>query len=396
MVGVLAVAGLLLGAPAAGQASSPGKGAEASVINGTTAPIAAFPWLVHITYEGSVDKFACTGSVVAPRLVLTAGHCAVSESGRVLRPNDYSVTWGTANVEKADAARTTPVSKVLLFPGYNPNSFRHDAALLVLSAPVGVPPIPLATAADGALYAGGTPITIAGWGLTDGDGKLPPASFRSGETVVGTTSFCERKTFANVVPFEPATQLCASDRRRHKVGACSGDSGGPGIAHRADGSPVQVGIISTGGPFCDLSFPEIQTRVDRLAPWIASWFAAVEAGAPPPAIAPPRLYRLPKLSFPEARLFTFLILVTDFRRSFLDGRAPKLDCRRIDREKVKCGVFWRRDRTVYGGGLTIFYVLPREGSLLQFSYRIRKVHEGCWERRGFKRCPGPVFTDEER
>ena len=389
MVGVLAVAGLLLGAPA----SPAGDQAKTSVVKGTTAPIAEFPWLAFVTYEGPVDEFSCTGTVVAPRLVLTAGHCAVSESGRVLRADSYHVTWGTANAEKADGARIADVAKILLFPGYDPNNYLHDAALLILSAPVGAPPIPLATAADRALYAGGTPIQIAGWGLTDADAASAPAAFRTGETVIGATSFCERRVFFDVVRFDPASQLCATDRHRREVGACSGDSGGPGIAHRADGTPVQVGIVSTGGPFCDLSFPEIQTRVDQVSPWVASWTAAIEAGAPPPPIAPPRLYRLPKLTFPDARLYTFLVLANDFRRSFIDGRSPRLDCRRIDREKVKCGVFWRRSRTVYGGGLTIFYGLPREGALVRFSYRIRKVHMGCWERRGgFKHCPGPVFN----
>lgn len=397
-VGLLAVAGLLLGAPPGGEAASADGSAKTSVVEGKTAPIAAFPWLAYVVYRGPVDQFSCSGTVVAPRLVLTAGHCAVSQSGRLLQPHSYRVVWGVANVEKAGPRNVAKVTKVLLSPRYDPNVYRHDAALLVLSAPVAAPPIPLATAADSALYAGGTLITIAGWGLTDGRAETAPEAFRTGETTIGSTPFCKRKGFLEDL-YDPAIQLCATDRRKHRVGACSGDSGGPGIAHRADGSPVQVGIVSTGGPFCRLSFPEVQTRVDRISPWVASWAAAVETGAPAPPIAAPRLYRLPKLTFPLARFFTFLILLSEFRGSYLYGESPKgtPDCRRIEREKIKCAVFWRRGRLVYGGGVTVAYVLPREGPLITFAYRIRKVHEGCWERRGsIRRCPGPLLTPKRR
>ncbi len=391
-VGLLAVAGLLLGAPRGGEAASADGSAKTSVVEGKTAPIAAFPWLAYVHYKGPLEEFACSGSVVAPRVVLTAGHCAVGRSGRLLTPANYHVTWGTANLKKARHPRTTAVSRVLLHPGYNPNNVRHDAALLILPAPIGAAPIPIATAADRDLYASGTEITIAGWGLTNGEALTAPMAFRTGRTVIGTTSFCKRKAFLYPTPFDPASQLCASDRPRHEVGACNGDSGGPGIAHRADGSPVQVGIVSTGGPLCRLAFPEVQTRVDRINPWISSWIAAVETGAQPPPVAPARLYRLPRISFLEARLFTVLLLLSDFRYHYLRGQDSGLNCERIDREAIKCGVFWRLRNRVYGGAASVRYVLPREGELIRFRYRIRRVGADCWERKdSLKRCPGRTF-----
>ncbi len=85
-------------------------------------------------------------------------------------------------------------------------------------------------------------------------------------------------------PYSPALQMCTTDPPDHTNGGCFGDSGGPAIAHRADGSPVEIGIVSTGGPSCSTKLPNIFTRVDRVSTWAAEWIAATEPGAPPPAL----------------------------------------------------------------------------------------------------------------
>lgn len=384
--------GLLLSLLVPGAGAAAGERAASSVVKGERGPISEFPWLTAVVYEGPVDEFACSATVVAPRLVLTAGHCAVSEAGRVLDPDNFHAIWATANLKRAKKANTAEVTRVLVAPGFQPNNLLHDAALLVLAAPVGAPAIPLATAADAALYSKGTPITIAGWGLTGGMAEVPPASFRTGETEIGGPAYCRREADLLTPAYEPSIQLCATDARHHRVGACNGDSGGPGIARRPDGSPVQVGIISLGGPFCDLSFPEVQTRVDQLSPWVAGWVAAEEAGGPqPPVVIPPPL-RLPKLTIQDARLLSLFLLLSDFGPPFLESDVKKFSCRRLEREKVKCQVLWVLPRRTFGGGVTIFLALPREGSVIDASYRIRRVRTGCWERRhSIGRCPGPIL-----
>jgi secreted trypsin-like serine protease len=369
-----------------------GSAATASVVKGTPASIADFPWLAHITYEGAAEGFECSGTVVAPRLVLTAGHCAVAESGRVLDPSHYRVITGLADLKQLTPDHVSTVAQVLVDPSYEPSKNLNDAALLVLGAPVAAPPIALPSAADAALLSGGTPISIAGWGLTDGSSTKAPTVLRSGETVIQDSAYCRSKA-KKVTPFyDVASQLCVIAPPKFEVGACHGDSGGPAIAHRPDGSPVEVGIISMAGPDCKPNIPGVEARADQAAPWVSSWIAAVEAGGPAPPVVAPPLVHLPPLTFKAAEYLTYVGLANAFRGRFVHGRFKEFACRRLAREKIKCGVFWYLAGSVYIGTTTVYYSLPREGTLWNLRYRIRKVGAGCWLRQGGAQgCPGTLY-----
>jgi secreted trypsin-like serine protease len=365
--------------------------AHASVVKGTSASIATFPWLAHISYEGSAEGFECTGTVVAPRLVMTAGHCAVAESGRVLTPSGFRVATGLADLKQLTPGHVSAVTQVLVYPGYEPSKNLHDAALLVLAAPVAAPAISLATADDGALISGGTPISIAGWGLTSGTSTKAPTVLRAATTVIQDSAYCRQKA-RKVTPFyDVESQLCAIAAPKFEAGPCHGDSGGPGIAVRSNGVPVQVGIISMGAPDCRANIPGVQTRVDQVAPWISSWIAAIETGGPSPPIVAPPLLHLPKLTFEAAEYFSYIGLASDFRSHFTKGLLKDILCRRIEREKVKCSVFWFLAGSVYTGSVTVFYSLPREGALWNLRYRIRRVAARCWLKQSAKRCPGTLY-----
>src|SRR4029079_3389408 len=68
--------------------------AETSIVRGRPAAIASFPWLAHVDYNGDVDKFDCTGTVVAPRVVMTAAHCALTGTGHDALAANYTILTG--------------------------------------------------------------------------------------------------------------------------------------------------------------------------------------------------------------------------------------------------------------------------------------------------------------
>ena len=266
------VAGLVFAGSAVAAHSRPG--AHAAIVGGTSAVPGEFPWLAYV-YS---TTHLCTGTVVAPNVVLTAGHCAEDTTTGVLDPAS-SFDVATGNVDRTAAAlQVSAVTQVLVYPGFNPATFYGDAALLVLGTPTSAPAIPLATASDLSLIQPGNSIEIAGWGYTAGGQQTEPAVLQWGSVVTLDPSYCGSKLL-----FDATSEFCVIDPVRSAVGTCNGDSGGPAIAEPTPTSAVEVGIASRAGPNCNTSFPGIFTRVDLVSAWVNQTIAAV---VPPPTPAP--------------------------------------------------------------------------------------------------------------
>jgi secreted trypsin-like serine protease len=372
---------LAVSAPAAQAA---GGGAQASIIRGTPASIADFPSLAFIAAENDDgDGFACTGTVISPRLVLTAAHCVEDLSfGGFTPAPDYLVVTGRSSPGQSGSGEVFEVSATHVFPGFDPGTTHGDAALLVLAAPTAAPAIPLATAADSALYLGGAEVLLAGWGLTSPNARSGPESLRSTSNVVLNPVACKQRTRPYYPPYSTARQMCTTDPPDRANGGCFGDSGGPVIARRADGSPVEIGIVSTGGPRCSTKLPNIFTRADLISAWAAEWVAAIETGAPPPALQP----RLPGMTRESAQGLVGGLLSARFGRLFAAGRGLSGGCRRLGPAKVKCELLWRYGPKVYLATVTVFYVLRQNAVAWDNSYSVRRASIRCLQGEHPGRC----------
>jgi secreted trypsin-like serine protease len=355
--------------------------AQASIIGGRDATIAEFPSLAYIEAHHGNSGFACTGTVAAPRVILTAAHCVEDiESGGFTPPARYAVATGATSPAKALRENVFEVVATHVFPGFDPGKLTGDAAILVLDRPTAAPPIALAGPADAGLYAGGAAIQLAGWGLTNARSVNAPETLRTTAMVVQPPSSCRQRTRRFYPEFSPAAQFCALDTPAKKSGGCFGDSGGPGIGQRADGTPVELGVISTGGPFCNTGFPNVLTRVDTVSPWVAEWVAAAEAGAPPPAARPV----LPQMTRSAAELFAVYTLQNHFGRAFERASEVFGSCRRAG-GGYRCEIAFRSGRNLYAGTVTPAYI-KRQGAIAWRShFRIEWAVLECL-RRNPNRC----------
>lgn len=251
--------------------------AHDSIVGGAVASEGQFPSAAFVLDVRGKQAESCSGTVVAPSLVLTAGHCAENvRTGIVNARGGYYVVTGQLDLAATQPGQVSRVIGVIPYPGYEPHRDPGDAALLVLQEPVAAPPMPLVKVGRRAVYGAGTTATLTGWGLTTTLHPKVSKQLRYASTVVQTSTWCKR----HIRPFYPRWEICAIDSAHFAEGGCFGDSGGPLMAPRpGSGEMVEVGIVAMGNLRCSPHFPSVFTRVEALSGWLRSWIAAYSTAA---------------------------------------------------------------------------------------------------------------------
>lgn len=344
--------------------------AQASIVGGRAGSISEFPFLSFIEAREGEHGFACTGSVVAPRVILTAAHCADDlDHGGLTPAKDYALATGVTGPREAKPENVFHVTETHVFPGFDPGTLHGDAAILILDRPTSAPVLALAGEGDAALYAGGATVQLAGWGLTGPKAKEEPEGLRTTSMVVQSPSACKAKTHGYFSPFSPAAQMCTLDIPSKRSGGCFGDSGGPTIGLRPDGTAVELGIISTGGDSCSTKRPNVMTRTDFVSSWVSEWIAATESGAPRPVLDPETPF--PQMSKTTGEIFAVSTLRDQFGKRFERATQVVGNCRRASSSRFKCEIAWIAGRFVYGGSVSPFYVRRDDAVVWDSHFQIR-------------------------
>lgn len=172
----------------------------------------------------------CTGAIIGPDLVLTAGHC-VSARGR------YRVRY----LDRSFRRQSVAVARTAAHPGFDPNHgfASDDVGLIQVARPFGADVRPAALAGGswgvGWFAGGGTgeELIIAGFGSTERsrarDGVLREALMR---------------TASPSVPGRGFAGLSGEDSQQ-RPGMCVGDSGGP-VYRRSGRGFLVVGVLKGG------------------------------------------------------------------------------------------------------------------------------------------------------
>jgi secreted trypsin-like serine protease len=163
----------------------------------------------------------CTGTALAPDLVLTAAHC-------VVRPVAYQVKAYQTGV-------AIPVRTIVRHPRFDYASYRAsrataDVALVKLAAPLPDIVVPATLAAPRRVEVGET-LTIAGFGVT-----IAGTARGLGQPRMATLSVTGKPGSLQIRLYDVATR-----NLRIGLGGCTGDSGAPAF----DGEgPLVIGVVS--------------------------------------------------------------------------------------------------------------------------------------------------------
>jgi secreted trypsin-like serine protease len=233
-----------------------------AIVGGHDAPAGAYPSVAEVHLGKS---FLCTGTLIAPTWVLTAGHCGSLTGAAVASP----AAWPAPLIDvyigsnKAGQGERATVAQAIVEPDYLATS-GYDITLLKLASPAASAPTKVAN--DGALWAPDTLETIAGWGTTS-EGGSTPDTLQEARVPVTTDAYCA----GAYSDFDARTMLCAGFPQGG-VDTCQGDSGGPLFGRTAAGALKVVGATSFGEGCARAGKPGVYARVadTGLREWIRS------------------------------------------------------------------------------------------------------------------------------
>lgn len=194
----------------------------------------------------SPEVASCSGTLVAPRVIVTAGHC--------IRVGQEQVFFGNA---LAEGGIIRDVIDARAHPRFDPATLMFDVGVLLLAEDAPVEPIRMWTGSfDDDVV--GRAVRFVGFGRTSVD-DMSPAIRRLGYGTVGEVDDQKYKILPN------PSQTCV------------GDSGGAGF-FTDDGVDYLSGVVSSGDPMC-MEFARF-ARIDlALEQFIEPYIALTRPGS---------------------------------------------------------------------------------------------------------------------
>jgi len=226
-------------------------GAATAIANGEPVPDGKYRFAVKLTMtgiptaSGGKRNSACSGALIAPQWVITAGHCFRDAAN--VRVNYPVADLTTATVGRTDLTGTAGHELTVVAVIQSPTA---DVSLARLETPVrDVRPLPVGHRAPRI----GAVVRVTGYGSTTSVTPAPVTRLRTGQMTV--VSLSDSVTGLRGYAPQPDTTPCPYD------------SGAPFFIERGGARPVLVSVVSNG-PSCPHTAVESSARTDNIAGWI--------------------------------------------------------------------------------------------------------------------------------
>ncbi len=235
---VMAVAGCAGGPAEVAEVAS----RQASIVGGQSVTAGQYPNVVALLLGGSL----CTGTLVAPNVVVTAAHCVEAAELRV--GSQAEVTAQTRAVFDATALNggvgfAVQAASTLPQPAFDINALgRHDIGVVVLSQRV-TDRAPAPIIRDAGAVAPGSQVTLVGYGIS-----RVVNGVADGNSAGSENQLVNKGTIDCAQLGEQNADLICFDQSDGK-GSCNGDSGGPAFT-QVGGKLTLAGITSFGDQQC--------------------------------------------------------------------------------------------------------------------------------------------------
>jgi len=244
--------------------------------------LGAHPWAVRVGFKNKLSgqiEYLCGGSVIDKRVILTAAHCALAKTSThkiaVVQVGEYDANQDPDCTPTFCALKVAqiPLSHIIVHPGYDAKSYRHNIALLVLKESlnysVSAQPICIYPKSKEYIYVGHR-ATLVGWGKLSGQERLGGSKQAQLDLPVLPVERCvEIYGGVGTVRIE-GDHLCVGGEGRD---ACTGFGGAPLVLldPRSKDRYYQIGLLSFGSDKCGAQgIPSVYTRVDRYSDWITA------------------------------------------------------------------------------------------------------------------------------
>jgi secreted trypsin-like serine protease len=227
------------------------------VTGGTNAVPGKWPDAAAVLFPVDGEVPLCTGTLVAPTVVLTAGHCY----DRATLPLPDSVLIGASSLAQPSDGETIPIERGYVYPN---SATTEDLAVLVLARPSTRPPRQIVDGWARADLVNGAAISLVGFGAIDRAGLVYIDELQEATTTI-TDVDCSASSGCKPGA-QPAGELGAGGMG---VDTCPGDSGGPLYLSTRYGA-VLAGV--TARSYDNARFPcsdgGIYVRPDKVLDWI--------------------------------------------------------------------------------------------------------------------------------